>query len=100
MSPRRSQLRASTTPPPSHFHHRPGGPMLRHRPTRSGLAISAISALLLLVWIGATFAAPLDPSGDLDTGFSGDGQTSANFAEVLSFGEARAVAIQSTGKIV
>ncbi|MGH9333073.1 MAG: hypothetical protein ACRD21_04915 [Vicinamibacteria bacterium] len=65
---------------------------------RSGRVQTAAVIAVLLATLAV--AIPLDPSGDLDPAFSGDGRASANFSSVLSFAEARGVALQSSGKIV
>ena len=59
-----------------------------------------LAVLLAMAITGVALAIPLDPSGDPDTTFSGDGKNSANFAQVAQFAEARGVAMQSGGRMV
>ncbi|MGH9041842.1 MAG: calcium-binding protein, partial [Acidimicrobiia bacterium] len=63
-------------------------------------------AALLATLTGTLFGpagAVLDPSGNLDTGFGGEGHSVTNFSQVDTFAEARGVALQTgvhEGKIV
>ncbi|HET9772526.1 MAG TPA: hypothetical protein VFS16_16650, partial [Acidimicrobiia bacterium] len=59
--------------------------------------MAAAAAVVALVTCLVPAGAVLDPSGEPDTGFAGDGNTLTNFAEVDTFAEARGVAFQTLG---
>jgi uncharacterized delta-60 repeat protein len=67
---------------------------------RMPFGASRVRTFLNDLEVSAPPLAPLDPSGDPDTSFSGDGKVITNFAEVSQFAEARGVGIQSNGKII
>ena len=56
--------------------------------------------LLALASALPLLASTLDPSGDLDPSFSGDGKASFNFATVQVPADSRALIVQPSGKIV
>jgi uncharacterized delta-60 repeat protein len=59
--------------------------------------VAVAAAVVALVACLVPAGAVLDPSGEPDTGFDGDGHTLTNFAEVDTFAEARGVAFQTLG---
>jgi uncharacterized delta-60 repeat protein len=63
----------------------------------AGFRVAAGLAVVAVVTCFLPAGAVLDPSGELDTAFDGDGHTVTNFAEVDTFAEARGIAFQTVG---